>query len=243
MNLTYKHKKQHGIAHLFIIIGSVVILTGALGLVFVNRYNAEQAQQAQMKEEAAQKERDQKAAEAAKKEDIASKQAEPAPAAPSTDCARTETRYVTAGVGLSVRSEKSTAAAAVAVAPYASAMAVGCLDGDWYSVDYNGKIGYSLAAHLSTTKPAAQAAPAAPAGAKNPTQANCLPNDGKFTVYASVPSGTPTYWNSSFTTPSGIVVAYKTAMSVHCFDNSIQKLVYGQTDSFVKASDVTTTKP
>jgi type II secretory pathway pseudopilin PulG len=80
--------------------------------------------------------------------------------------------------------------------------------------------------------------------AVHPTTASCLPNDGKFTVYASVAGGTKTYWDFAFTNPSGIVVAYGTAMTVHCVQgHGIEKLVYGETDSVVRASDVTTTKP
>lgn len=237
-----KNYYQQGIAHLALIIAGMVVLMAAVGYVAYTNITTNQANQAKLKqeEEAAKKVQDELAAK--QQENLATEQKatenQPAP----SGCSRNETRYVTAGVGLSVRPEKSSSSQALTVAPYASAMTVGCLEGEWYSVEYGGKIGYALAAYLSATKPASQPASQA-TSPRNPTQANCLPNDGKFTVYASVSSGTPTYWDSAFTKPSGIIVPYRTAITVHCFDNNIQKLVYGNTDSFVKASDVTTTKP
>jgi hypothetical protein len=78
----------------------------------------------------------------------------------------------------------------------------------------------------------------------HPTNANCLAHNGRFTVYASVAGGTKTYWNPSSGQLSGIVVPYGTAMSVWCSDVSgISSLSYGDTDSYVKAADVSTTKP
>lgn len=234
---------QQGIAHLALVIVGIVILIGAVGYVAYNRITTNQANQAKFKqdEEAAKKAQDELAAK--QQETLAAEQKEAENQPASSGCTRNETRYVTAGVGLSVRSEKSSASQALTVAPYGSTMTVGCLDGEWYSAEYGGKTGYALAAYLSTAKPATQQNSQTSTTPRNPTQANCLPNDGKFTVYASVPSGTPTYWDTTFTKPSGTVIAYRTAMTVHCFDNSIQKLVYSAGDSFVKASDVTTTKP
>lgn len=90
-----------------------------------------------------------------------------------------------------------------------------------------------------TAKPTPTPAPAPKP--KNPTQANCKPDDQKFTVYASMPDGTPTFFQSARTTRSSITVPYRQAMQVSCFDNDIQKLVYD--DYFVNPNEVTLTKP
>lgn len=233
---------QQGIAHLFLIIAGMVILLGAVGYVGYTQFTANQVKQVKLKEEeeAAKKAQEELAAREQKQITAEQKPSEAQPSAPG--CSRNETRYVTASVGLSVRSEKSSSSQALIVAPYGNAMTVGCLEGEWYSAEYGGKTGYALAPYLSATKPTTQPNPQA-ATPRNPTQANCLPNDGKFTVYASVASGTPTYWDYSFTKLSGTVIPFRTAMTVHCFDNNIQRLVHSTGDSFVKASEVTTTKP
>lgn len=231
-----------------VIAGVVLLVGGVLWYAGVSNNNAQQARQEQLrKDEEIKKEKERLAAEEQQKiaDQQASSQTETATAPPpAIGCTRGETRYVTAAVGLTVRVEKNSASHALAVAPYGSAMKVGCLEGEWYHSEYNGQIGYSLAAYLSATAPApAQQPHASATPAKNPTAANCLPNEGSFTVYASVPTGTPTYWGSLYTDPSGIIVPYGTAMSVHCYEGNINKLLYGQTDSFVKSSQVTTTKP
>ncbi len=99
------------------------------------------------------------------------------------------------------------------------------------------------ASSSASTAPASrQAAPAAQApAAAHPTQSNCLPSDGQFTVYASVASGMPTYQQSDRATRASLTVPYRQAMRVSCFSNDIQKLVYN--DYFVDPGDVTVTSP
>lgn len=230
----------------------IFVIGGTLGYAVIYTYSAQQAHQQQLKkDEQALQEKERLRLEEEQK--IASKQSAAPESKPEIaqvpvvpKCTPSETRYVTASVGLTVRSERSANSLVLVAAPFGSSMKVGCLEGEWYSVEYGGKTGFSLAAYLSATPPVSQSntSPSTSTGApKHPTVASCLPNDGKFTVYASNPNGVVTYWDSAFTDPSGIVVAYKTAMQVHCFDMKIEKLVYGETDSFVKASDVSTSKP
>jgi hypothetical protein len=229
----------------------VIVIGVIIGYLGIYSYSNQQAYQQQLKkDEQALQEKERLRLEGEQK--IASEQSaapksqsETAPAT-SPQCIPSETRYVAASIGLTVRSERSSNSSSLVAAPFGSSMKVGCLEGEWYSVEYGGKTGFSLAAYLSTTPPTSQSNTPSNTNtgtAKHPTVANCLPNDGKFTVYANNPNGVVTYWNSAFTDPSGIVVTYKMVMQVHCFDMKIEKLVYGETDSFVKASDVSTSKP
>ncbi len=242
---------QRGIAHLLLICIVALILVLGAGIAFI-RYsqNKTKTQQARQELQRQKQQAEEAQLKAAQQKKLAEKTTEtpptskPAvtPAGPA-ECNRAETRYVTAKDSLSVRPEKSSASKALIFAPYGAAMRVGCLDGDWYSSEYQGKVGYSLKAYLSATKPETTA-PSTPTASSSPAHpTSCAPNNADFTVYASVSGGTPTYWRDNRSSRSPLaLIPYGQAMTVHCYpDDNIQNMVYE--DFWVSPNDVTTTKP
>jgi type II secretory pathway pseudopilin PulG len=88
--------------------------------------------------------------------------------------------------------------------------------------------------------PAPTPQPQAKPAISHPSQANCKANDGTFIVYGSTQGSAPTYYDAERTSKSSTTIAYGSAIEVHCFSNSIQKLVYN--DFFVAPESVSITK-
>ncbi len=153
-------------------------------------------------------------------------EATPAPA--PKPCTPDTTMYVSVADGHNMRSEKSLSSGAVVLLPYASAVKVGCLDGDWYAGDYNGKTGFVYKAYVSATKPVKVA----------------LPTNHDFTGCTAYykgtvvnPSGAKIY-KTYGTSPVVATAPYGSTINAKCQDGTRAGVEYNGVKGSVEVADI-----
>lgn len=154
-------------------------------------------------------------------------------------CVRDTKMYIDVPEGHALRSEKALNATKLVAVPYRSEVIVGCKDGDWYSAEFNGSVGWAYGQYLSTTQPPASTI-------STPTASICSQNS--LTIYAAKSPTIGRYGNFDNPWSNGEKsVPFGTLMSgITCATHQNGLIMDGYMlyeDAYFRYADLSTTKP